>query len=184
MHTIPRIDYKKIIHAISYYTSYEYTEKQVPWIIGYDAYKATKPPYARDFYTIDGYINASGEQSYLQQMLEGEKLTKHFCITPCFREEEVLDEIHYRYFLKVELINTDVSHKNLQTMVDTARAFFNTYTPVEVVQTDKRGEAFDIIDKKYGIELGSYGIRRHKNFSWIYGTGVALPRLDVVINKQ
>ena len=184
MHTIPRIDYAKIVRASTYYASFGYIERQVPWIVSCDAYKATKPPFAQDFYTLGGYLNASGEQSFLQLMFDDEKLTKHFCITPCFREEERLDAIHYRYFFKMELIDTDVSQENLQAMLRIAKLFFEVYLPVEILQTDKNGEAFDIIDAKHKIELGSYGIRRHKNFSWIYGTGVALPRLDVVINKQ
>jgi seryl-tRNA synthetase len=184
LHTIPRIDYQKIADAVSYYASCGYTEISVPWIVNYSAYLATKPSDRQEFYTIGGYLNASGEQSFIDLMEHGVHLKKHMCITPCFRYEETLDDTHYRYFMKVELIDTNVSTDNLHTMITDATTFFLKYTQVHVIQTDTKGEAFDIIDTKHGIELGSYGIRHYKNFSWIYGTGLALPRLDVVLTKQ
>lgn len=183
MHIIPRIDYKKVVAATSYYALHGFKEIEVPWIISYNAYKTTKPSLARDFYTTDGYLNASGEQSFIEMLHNGVKLTKNFCITPCFRNEEVFDETHYQYFFKVELIDMDVSEENLTTMIATAKKFFEQYISVKVIQTDEVGKTFDIVDEKHGIELGSYGIRDIGGFSWIYGTGVALPRLDVVINK-
>lgn len=183
MHTIPRIDYEKIVSASNYYASLGYAELEVPWIVHFDAYKATRPTDRQDFYTTDGYLVASGEQGFIQLMQEGRKLTKHFCITPCFRNEETLDDIHFRYFLKVELIDTDVSIKNLHSMIHNATQFFQNYLDVKVIQTDTQGEAFDIVDMKYETELGSYGIRRASGHTWIYGTGIALPRLDVVLTQ-
>lgn len=183
MHIIPRIDYQKIADAVTYYTLAGFTEIEVPWIIGHKAYSATRPSDREEFYTLGGYLNASGEQSFIELIQEGVKLTKHVCVTPCFRKEPVLDEIHFLYFMKVELIDTDVSQENLQDMIVVAKQFFEKYIEVSVIQTDLRGEAFDIVDAKHGIELGSYGIRRHEEYSWIYGTGVALPRLDIAYNK-
>lgn len=183
MHIIPRIDYSKVVTAAKYYASCGFKEVEVPWIINYDAYRTTKPGLARDFYTVDGYLNASGEQSFIMMLQSGVKLGRNFCITPCFRNEEVFDEIHYQYFFKVELIDMNVSEDNLRAMITVAKKFFEQYVPVNIVQTDDEGRAFDIVDKQHGIELGSYGIRNVDGFSWIYGTGVALPRLDVVIGK-
>jgi len=33
-------------------------------------------------------------------------------------------------------------------------------------------------------ELGSYGIRKHMNMSWIYGTGCAEPRLSFTVKNK
>lgn len=181
MHIIPRIDYQKIAEALTFYASCGFSEIQVPWVVGYGAYNATKPPLAVDVPTLHGYLNASGEQSFLELMLNGQRLGKHICVTPCFREEPVLDRIHHRYFLKAELIDTNVSHENLMQMIEHAKQFFEQYLPVEVIRTDEQGKAFDIISKNNAIELGSYGIRSYKEFTWIYGTGIALPRLDTAI---
>lgn len=183
MHTIPRIDYKKIVDASAYYFGKGYIEAQVPWIISYEASSLGKPPYRKNYETLGGFLNASGEQSFLQMMKEGVSLGKNFCITPCFRDEEILDDIHYKYFLKLELINTEVTKENLMEMIQDAKEFFENYIAVNVVQTDAHGLAFDIVDAQHDIELGSYGFRNYDGREWIYGTGIALPRFDVLVDK-
>jgi hypothetical protein len=54
---------------------------------------------------------------------------------------------------------------------------------VNVVKTyDSRSdESYDI--ECNGVELGSYGVRHFENIDWIYGTGLAEPRLSTVMNK-
>lgn len=180
----PIIEYNILAKAKTFYEFHGYPEIPVPWIISHDAYYATKPSSVTDFYVLNGYMNASGEQSFIDLMLQGEKLTKHCCITPCFRQEPILDETHHTYFMKLELIDTDVSKDNLKNMIDVAQTFFNQYTDTYILKTDQGEESVDIVDTKNNIELGSYGIRRYKEYSWIYGTGVALPRLSTVINKN
>lgn len=182
MNITPLIDFEKIAEAKSYYEKLGYNEIPVPWFLSFEPYNATRPPDRREFFSLDGYLNASGEQGFLELMIAGDKLTKHCCITPCFRDERILDNIHHRYFIKLELINTDVSLDNLNKIIQDAKVFFEKYVPVKVIQTNIEGPTFDIVDTASNIELGSYGIRTYKQFSWIYGTGVALPRLDTVIN--
>ena len=188
MHIAPKIDYQKIADAQKYYSAAGFIELAVPWIIDYSAYSVTCPANRREFYALGGYMNASGEQSFIQMMLSGAKLGRNFCVTSCYRDEPVLDELHHRYFVKLELIDTDVSENNLAAMIRIAQKFFDGYLPQEfpakVVKTNEVERSFDIVDGFSGIELGSYGIRRHKEFSWIYGTGIALPRLDTVLQKM
>ena len=184
MHTTPIIDYSIILDALTYYKNSGFLYREVPWIISHPAYVATRPNNRPEFYTLGGYLVASGEQGYIQELHEGKELTKHICITPCFREEEVIDAIHYRYFLKAELIDTHATQENLHSMITTAKKFFEKYTKVSVIQTDTHGKAFDIIDETTGVELGSYGIRTTNEHAFIYGTAVALPRLSVVITKN
>lgn len=184
MHTIPIIDFKKVAHAQEYYAGLGYTELSVPWIISFEPHDATRPPHRREFYCLGGYLNASGEQSFLELMLSGSHLKKHFCITPCFRDEPELDAYHHQYFLKLELIWTDVSLQHLHQMIADANDFLSRYTETDIIPTNDSGTAFDIIDRKSGVEFGSYGIRSYENYSWIYGTGIALPRLDSVISNN
>ncbi len=183
----PLIDYRKIAEAKDFYEKCGFKEIAVPWIIDYEAYNATRPTDRKEFYTLGGYLNASGEQSFLELLLQGKKLTKNMCITSCFRCEPELDFIHHYYFVKLELIDMNVSKKNLHSIIEVSKKLFNLYMPsnksVKVIQTDKKGEMFDIVDPIHNIELGSYGIRRYKKFKWIYGTGIALPRLDTVLAK-
>jgi hypothetical protein len=183
---IPNIDYQKISDAKRFYELHGFSEISVPWIIGHHAYSITCPidPRIREFYTLGGYLVASAEQSFIELILQGVSLGRHCAITPCFRDEPMFDGLHQSYFMKLELIDTDVSVLNLRSIITLSQHFFNHYVPTNIVQTDKNGHTFDIVDKKHGIELGSYGIRKYGNFSWIYGTGIALPRLDTVILKQ
>jgi hypothetical protein len=182
----PFIDYQKIADAQKFYASHGFIPITVPWIVEYEAYNATRPPDRREFYCLDGYLNASGEQSFIELMINGNKMKKYCCITPCFRDEPILDDYHHRYFLKLELIDGNVTKENLKRMIKLAKEFLDIYTttPTQIIQTDTNGSAFDILDGITGIELGSYGIRKYKKFSWIYGTGLALPRLDTVITNS
>lgn len=183
----PTIDYQKIVVAQKYYELHGYIQSAVPWILNKESYYATKPKGSQDFYCLNGYLNASGEQSFIQNMLDGQNIEKNYCITPCFRQEEVFDDIHFLHFEKLELINTEVSEKNLDEMISVAENFFNQYLPegtkCKRVAIDNGEKSIDLVDETLGIELGSYGVRRYKDLDWIYGTGLALPRLDIVINK-
>lgn len=181
--TTPRIDYQKIVEASRYYAELGYVETEVPWIIPFKAYETTAPKNERrQFATLDGYLNASGEQSFIHMLQEGVHLHKNFCITSCFRDEPVLDDIHHTYFVKLELILRDATRENLQKIIQDAKKFFDRYMETEVIQTGE--DAYDIIDTTYKIEIGSYGIRKIEGFTFIYGTGLALPRFDYIINKN
>ena len=198
------IDYIKIAEAKKYYSDLGYIELEIPWLVDKEAYHATKPRWAADvvcYYeegsaieneeesgwkitTKQGYLEASGEQGFLQWMLEGKMpFGKFFCITPCFRQEAIQDEWHLPYFLKLELIRTDrVGLSQLYGMISDAANFYYRYLPVEVIETEK--DTYDIVSANGLIELGSYGIRKYKQHSWVYGTGVAEPRLSQVLLKQ
>lgn len=194
------MNYRNISDAIDYYKSrgYVYTP-DAPWYVGRDAYYATKPLYSHDMHVFEGgngvisfpangehnqYLVASGEQSFLQMMIEGQDLKKHVCVTPCFRAERYNDW-HKPFFTKVELINAqDVDTGHLMHMVHDAASFFEQFFSVRIVQV---GDSFDIIEKGTRVELGSYGIRerdiRGKRYRWIYGTGCAEPRLSTVLQR-
>lgn len=178
----PLIDYRKISHAQQFYSEQGFVEIAVPWILEKEAYLSTAPADRILFSTPYGYLNASGEQSFIQLMLQGTSLSKNFCITSCFRSEPVLDRLHQLYFVKLELIDTDVSFENLRKMISTAQMFLQNYVSVTCVQTGN--QSFDLVDAVHGIELGSYGIRSYKHLQWIYGTGLALPRLDIIKEKN
>ena len=183
---IPVIDYRKIADAKDYYEQFGFGEISVPWIVGHQAYLSTRPPLAfnrREFYTLDGYLNASGEQGFIELMLNGYVLNKHCCVTACYRDE-VPDELHHSYFVKLELIDTEATEVNMFRMIGLAEHFFNRYFsshPVRIIETQDSEVSYDIVDGIDGIELGSYGIRHYKDLRWIYGTGLALPRLDTIL---
>lgn len=174
------IDYKKIVMALNYYKRFGYDFLDVPWFVSREAMEVTSPPDRRYCSSFIGDLVASGEQSFIQMWLNGDlKKGKWHCVTPCFRDEPCLDNIHLNYFFKVELIEVEPLNisNSIEEMVECAKSFFNIYlSEVNVVDTDI---GKDLISSN-GIELGSYGYREHEGFHWVYGTGIAEPRLSYV----
>lgn len=191
------MDYGNIAKALEFYRErgYVYVD-DAPWMVDKAAYYATKPPEAqadvikvREDGTNQKFLVASGEQSFIQLMLEGQPLKRAICVTPCFRVERY-DALRRPAFMKAELINAhDVDEGHLMHMIHEAASFFELFFPVRIVKT---GNGYDIIEKGTRIELGSYGIRRvevgppggKQNLEWIYGTACAEPRLSTVIARR
>ena len=166
------IDYAKIAKAVSYYKNHGYEYIEVPWFVSQETIDVTRPPGARYFDTFAGHLVASGEQSFIEIRKTLKEGHRYQCVTPCFRDE-AHDDLHRLYFLKQELILVgEFGNKELADMIDTAMGFFDLYGDPKVVQTDI---GFDIFIND--IEVGSYGLRRHEDFHWVYGTGCAEPRL-------
>ncbi len=198
------MNYRHLADAVDFYKTrgYVYIE-DVPWTVQDGAYYATKPSQllGRDIPDIHihasqasrlpiqmGHPVASGEQSFLQMMIDGQPIKRAVCVTPCYRHEPRVDTLHRPYFMKVELINAhDVDLGHLIHMVHDACAFFEQFFAVRVVETQ---DGFDIVEKSTRFELGSYGIRTvdypgdsARKFRWIYGTGCAEPRLSIAIRQ-
>ena len=82
--------------------------------------------------------------------------------------------------MKVELFqNDEVSEEALKRLVETLHEcwfYEDLECPFEDLKIIDTPEGYDI--ELYGIEIGSYGIRRVRGFSWIYGTMLAEPRFS------
>ena len=176
------IDYRKLAAGLDYYDSRGYHYQEVPWVASRPAVEMTLPPGATITSTAYGDLIGSAEQGFIELLLRGRTVLKACAITPCFRIEDTYDDLHHAYFMKLELINTDVSQDNLHSMIADAQGFFEQHLKTDIEQTEP--DMYDIVDKKKRIELGSYGIRTCNDIDYIYGTGVALPRLDTVLKKQ
>ena len=179
----PQIDYKKIVDALHHYGWMGHKEIEVPWFVSREAMEVTAPPDRRYCSSFIGDLVASGEQSFIQMWLDGDlKSGKWQCATPCFRDEPLIDDIHLNYFFKVELIEvlpTDPV-ESVDRMVEGALLFFDNYIDSHTVETSI---GKDIVSAS-GIELGSYGYREYGDFRWVYGTGVAEPRLSYAEIKE
>lgn len=181
-HRPKHIDYRKIAVALDHYENRGYEYIEVPWVVSPESVNETLPldrPATRVQY---GDLVGSGEQSFIELLRRGEAIVKACCVTPCFRLEHDYDELHFPYFMKLELIDTDTSQENLWSMIGDAREFYEKYVPTDIEETEPG--AYDIVDKKFRMELGSYGVRNIGDRSFIYGTGAALPRLDTAIEKN
>ena len=183
------MDLELITFAETFYQSKGYKKIEAPWAIESEIMDITRPEGRQGADLFGKKLVASAEQSYLQLIKEKElALGKYVTTTPCFRDDPE-DLLHQHYFLKTELINVnfkdELDKKDLDLMVEEALQFFSFFLPVKKQQT-KIG--FDIVDEKLGIELGSYGLRSHSfsddcQVQWVYGTGIALPRLSYVIEQ-
>ena len=190
--------YKHLIHAIKYYEAAGFKWLDVPWAVSEEAIYLTRPPHVvgdPPSYASGGkkiFPVASAEQSFLQMQMDATErmASSYVTMTPCYRNEPVIDELHQPYFMKVELISWDkTTHEDLTKMVAHARLLFEENLWMDCVKNtdpDPIGiEAYDLVTSHTGIELGSYGIREHPKVGrWLYGTGLAEPRYSYALEKE
>lgn len=180
------INYGIIHDSVNYYETVGFLRIESPWAVTRGISQITAPPNA-SYFTIqekNKVLVASGEQSFLSLYNKSHLPKGQFqTITPCFRDEP-FDALHTKYFIKNELIKTDSTGTNdLYQMIDYAYLFFSKYikgcSELDIVNTGTL--SYDILYQ--GVELGSYGIRECDFLTWIYGTGVAEPRLTRTLKK-
>lgn len=180
--------FNNINHSILFYQLNGYTYIDSPWLVSEQISNLTKPQEKNNFFINKKCLVASGEQSFLQ-LINDDKIKpgSYVSTTPCFRDEAE-DDTHKTHFMKTELIiwdynNVDFEQK-LTKMTKLCLEFFSKYLPCKIVQTE---QGFDVVDETFNIELGSYGVREdnltNSKVYWIYGTGLAEPRLSYVLNK-
>lgn len=181
------INYSLISKAINFYEKIGFQYLEVPWIVSDKAVNITLPKERKGHRCKTGMLVGSAEQSFIQLMIDNQiKPGYYVAAGPCFRDDEV-DLLHQETFFKVELIdlkfddeniNIDSVDTDVQWMVNKALNFFTSIPGGELSKIISLSEnCFDI--ELNDIEIGSYGIRRFKNFHWIYGTGIAEPRFSI-----
>lgn len=176
------INYLIIANAIEFYKSKGFEYCNVNWSAPVDILRITTPPRCRLYLLASNdSLVGSAEQSFLDLIINHNlKPGRYVAASPCFRDDAD-DELHSRYFFKIELIDFEnPTIESLQEIIQICQKYFNTFLETEVIQTEEFN--WDIVDKKNGIELGSYGLRSHDTIKWIYATGVAEPRLSKVIS--
>lgn len=176
------IDYRLLAYSNEYYEKHGFVRIEAPWTVSEYVDDITRPKdrIHFQFKHNDKCFVASGEQSFLYLYLKN-FLPKgsYQCTTPCMRFEP-FDGLHTKYFMKTELIKTDVvNDEELKKMVIIAKDFYETYLGKKNVEVVKTEQGYDLRYKN--IELGSYGIRKCSFLKWIYGTGCAEPRLSTLI---
>ena len=174
------MEWKRLVDSIEYYKSNGFKWIDLNWTVPTNISAITRPHDKKDFYINDKVLVASGEQAFIELLFDSKISGRYVGMTPCFRDDE-LSAIHQQYFMKVELIDTEnVTQKSLIEITNICLNFFNQYVKCKVIRTP---EGFDIVTDP-GIELGSYGIRYNDRGSWIYATGLAEPRLEILIKNQ
>lgn len=180
----PKIDYALLGQAVSEYEARGYVYKECPWTVDEWTIRKTIPNPEGAFRLgygaradqcalwVEGhnFLVGSAEQSFLMLDLPP---GRYVGVTPCFRYEDD-ESILTRYmFMKVELFVTS-DETTIQNVMDDAyevMSLLGNTGKIDVVGTD---EGFDFL--LGGVEIGSFGERSTRDESWIYGTGLALPR--------
>lgn len=162
------IDLKLLTEALEYYKSKGYQSLTAPYLVDEDIVNLTLPKGRRAKKHLDLCYVGSAEQSIYQLHKNGVELSgKYMILTPCQRDEEVLDSHHLEIFLKLELIS--VGDKYVEILEDCFNFFQGNK---EVVENDQGFLDINI----NGLEVGSYGNRDYLGKCFSFGTGLALPR--------
>lgn len=176
-----------IAQAIDYYGRFA-EMLEVPYLVDADILAYTLPEGKEDRplgHPNGKFYVASAEQSFLQMEKDGfEFSTDHpyMALTPCYRTEEELDDVHFNIFLKLEIIEF-YPGASIKEYAETMRYFFWTYYKVQtqIIETDI---GLDVEDM-YGLELGSFGTRLSpQGHPYIYATAIAEPRASMAINRR
>lgn len=164
-----------------------FRKKMVPAMVSPEVMDFTCPPGVRDnrVYGEGGNcVVASAEQSFLQLEKDGElEPGEWMAITPCYRDEMVLDEEHLPVFLKLELFRYSRKKVFMDAeawiLAERFREFlFEIHSlPTEIVKTEI---GWDVVYED--LELGSFGVRETmRGYSYTYGTGLAEPRTSTAL---
>lgn len=162
----------------------------VPWLVSERAIRSTFQGNIHE--ALPGqYAVGSAEQSFAQLLLDGvlDPTENYVALSPCFRDEPVIDQLHKPHFMKVELIRPFKGGDREDWLLARDAAYwFNTlaneftYRCSHKIEIVKTAEGYDVTAD--GIEVGSYGIRHFEGFSWVYGTGLAEPRFSTIMNMR
>lgn len=181
------IDYTLLADACKFYSFNDYTQVEVPWIVDSTIAGLTMPNNAVPFVMKDGsYLVGSAEQGFIQQTLLGnlDFGKYYFSVSPCFRNEKN-DDTHSTWFMKLELFYASMNRVSISDapwcMLQDASRFFEKMG-VRDVTTVNVDTGLDLMSGD--LEIGSYGFRRIGDLYIAFGTGAALPRLQLAIERN
>lgn len=176
------IDWPLLARAVEFYRDKGYKMVEVPWAVRPEDTAITCPnPMWTGVVDGLGALVGSAEQSFLHLDLTG-KLGKgmFMALTPCFRIGDDGDFLHHPYFMKLELYVNENQEMAFVKMLSHV-GLFNKSELNEYELSCVHGKQMDdgsIDIELRGIEIGSYGVRRHEDHVWTYGTGIAEPRFS------
>lgn len=185
------VNWEYLAKAVDFYKTKGYQYVEVPWMVPMSTIMITCPYEDLAFQLIganrDGLVG-SAEQSFMHLSITGQlPKGKYVACSPCFRREPNIDFLHQTQFMKVELFDTITSIDKDLALVDMVSEALECFHSLGIPRQDGSHNYFQAYDietptgydiEVLGVELGSYGIRQHKDLTWIYGTGLAEPRFS------
>jgi elongation factor P--beta-lysine ligase len=190
------VNWHVLSRAMGFYQDRGYRVVDVPWLVPSTTCYATLPGFASKNAVIQtksghGSLVGSAEQSFLQLQLDDHPSVRspglYVACSPCFRNEPVLDDLHHKHFMKVELYATLRDHEAAcERLIADAYDFFCGYIFKKYITRVETNDGFDL--EIGGIEIGSYGVRHYQNdthdLTWVCGTGVAEPRFTTALSRS
>jgi hypothetical protein len=187
------INTKLIQAALNFYQRNDFVLATVPMLVDKKYANFTKPidkDIELDLKHNGKHYVASAEQSFLELYDKGNlnKNMKYAALTPCYRQEDILDNTHFNIFIKLELIifvnNYEEAKIYLCDFIGKAKFFFSYYAKIKVKEERINKDQIDLVSAQE-TELGSYGIRQALNGDYyVYGTGLAEPRTTFVEREE
>ncbi len=175
------IQWDRVARAIQYYQGCGYHYIETPWVVPGSVSAITFP----EQMTAESVHVGSAEQGFLDLMLKGKLLTEQMYVSagPCFRPQDAGKPDHEPWFFKVELfaiyhIGEPLWMEDVMTDAFDYFQFETGLTPDVVVTEDGKDLYLN------GLEIGSYGVRTYQGHSWVYGTGLAEPRLSLALSRS
>lgn len=173
-----RIDWDRLARALRYYQGCAYEYVETPWVVPGNISTITFPaePFPERLHV------GSAEQGFLDLMFKGKLRPEQPYVSagPCFRPSDEGKPDHEPWFFKVELFVIG-GPTWMPELIGDAWDYFTLEagTPPRIVDTE---EGKDLCLN--GLEIGSYGVRTHQGYSWVYGTGIAEPRFSLALSKS
>lgn len=187
------IDLRLLGQAIDYYKDLGYEYVEVPWLVKESTSLLTLPEGKNSNCIKDDgrCFIGSAEQGIIELFLNNkvEKNKKYVSFSPCLRIGDD-DEYHKEFFYKVELSyfcdSSFDAPKEVIPITQDARELFSNLlkVPVNEIRAITTSDTnVDLVINE--VEIGSYGYRKIDENSYIiYGTGLALPRLNMVFQNN
>jgi len=184
----PVIDWRLIADAVACYRAMGYAYVEAPWIVQREFVYLTLPAGRQAIEVGHGHaLVGSAEQSFAELVSTGGLGPgRYVAAGPCFRDEEVVDDVHRPAFMKVELIHVLERRERSPAaraldLAHDALGFFRSVAGADRCTLQATGEGYDV--ELNGLELGSYGLRTMGDHLWAYGTGCAEPRLSTALHR-
>jgi hypothetical protein len=190
------INWELLSMACQFYEEEGYQYVEVPWMLDEVAGKATMPrgivPFRVDSPN-HSLLIGSAEQGFfaIKETLKPDVL--YYSVSPCFRPEtgkNLKPGFRQTEFMKLELFSLDPGNvpSMIQSALDGFDLFSNTFCSEHYLKSSGKmktvatPEGYDILINNK--EIGSYGHRSWSGWTWAYGTGLALPRFEYVIENM
>lgn len=184
---LPMIDWMRLARAVEFYRQKGYRYIEAPWAVSAETSAITcpSPKFTAEVAGL-GSLVGSAEQSFLQLQQEGLPEGYYMAVTPCFRLGDYEDDLHFPYFMKLELyLNIQEEGARviafMKMLQEAGELFRELGATKDNLQARPTEEGVDI--ELNGIEIGSYGLRESANLKWVYGTGLALPRFTQALQR-